>query len=299
MAVQSGGHPDSVAREYGVSRASVYNWMKDYRVQGVSGLIHENGDRRFALKRTTPFETMRRVRAVLVRHPEWSADKLSSFLGAMGMPISPRTLRNIFKRLGVSTAEQRRANAFKPDYEDISDNELEVIIRELEDHQKGEPSGCRPGDVMLQDRVKFPKGFCVEPLAIEIVVDTFAPFRRIYAMLAAPSHQLSVDAFVEVERVYKRQCLKIHTVRVPRKEQYAENLGAVAYPKLFKEPWRPIVDVRPVNSKTADRRIKAVWALLQAEWLKTMPTRLAPENRTPKQIDDDLEEWLVARRGLH
>jgi len=116
-------------------------------------------------------------------------------------------------------------------------------------------------------------------------------------MLSTPTHQLSVDAFVEVERIYKRQGLRVHKVLTPRKQQYAEDLGAVAYPKKFINPLSSILEVRPINSKNTDSRIKAAWTLLQTGWLKTMPTRLTQSDRTPKQIEDDLEDWLVSHRS--
>lgn len=297
MAVRSGGHPDAVAQEFGVSRASVYNWVKDYQVQGAKGLVKERGDRRFSLEQKTPFETMRLVQAILLRYPEYSADKLSAYFDSWGMKVSSRTLRNVFKRLGVSTAQQRRNGAFQPDYSDISVEELDRVINEIELEERMTPSGRKHGHLLVQDRVKFPKGFCDEPLAIELIVDTFAPTRRIYAMLAAPSDQLSVDAFEEVERIYKRHGYKIHKVCTPRKQQYAGDLGAVAFPRRFKDPLSSIHEVRPVKAKTADARIKAAWALLKTRWLKTVPTRLATKDRKPWQIENDLEEWLVARRA--
>lgn len=296
MAVLSGGHPDAVAHEYDVSRASVYNWTREYRTQGGKGLVHEKGDRRFSLGQKTPSATMRLVQAILQRDPDYSADKLSAFFDTWGFEISSRTLRNIFTRLGVSTAKQRRKKAFQPDYSDISAEDLDRVINEIGLAEKLAPCGRKPGEVLVQDRVKFPKGFCDEPLAIEIVVDAFLPSKRIYAMLASPCDQLSVDAFVEVERIYKGQGFRIHKVCTPRKQQYAGDLGAVAYPRRFKNPLNSIQEVRPVKAKTADSRIKAAWALLQKGWLKTMPTRLALADRKPKQIEDDLEEWLVAHR---
>jgi len=162
LAVNNGGHPDAIAKEYGVSRASVYNWTKDYRMQGANGLIHAKDDQRFTFSGQSVLETLRRVKAVILRNPEWSADKLASVYMSWGVVVSARTMRNIFKRLGVNTTEQRKEKSFKPDNFELSPAELLRVIEQIEQQEKMELAGRKPGNILLQDRVKFPVGFCHE-----------------------------------------------------------------------------------------------------------------------------------------
>jgi transposase len=298
-AVLSGGHPDAVAKEFGVSRASVYNWVREHNESGVKKLTHADGDKRFAMPGLTPFRTLNFIRHVVVRHPDMSADHLSEYLGSMGRDVSPRTLRNIFCKLGISSANARRSKAFEWQHgqlvdQEISDDELKEILSGLDDLPPGELKGHRPGEVLVQDRVKFPKGYCDEALVLELIVDTFAPMTRVYASLAPAGDQLSVDALSKVQACYTDQGFKIHKICTPRRQQYAGDLGAFAYPKWFDEHLELVLEVRPANSKSADSRIKAAWSLLRSGWLKSMPTRLALGDRHRKQIDGDLQVWLAA-----
>lgn len=301
IAIISGGHIDAVAKEFGVSRASAYNWVRDYNESGAKQLIHAAGDKRFALPGLTPFATLNFIQAAVVRNPTWSADKLSEFLGSMGREIQPRTLRNIFKALGISSACARLSKAStwrqgRYETQEFSEVELVEILSELDGLAPEEVKGRRQGDVLVQDRIKFPKDYCAEPFALELIVDTFAPLKRIYAMVGQPSHSLSVDALSHVEAEYSDQGFKIHKICTPRKQQYSGDLGAVAYPKWFEKHLEQVLDVRPANSKTADSRIKGAWLLLKSEWLKTLPTRLTPGALGLDQIEGDLQVWLAAHR---
>jgi transposase len=296
LAVLAGGSPDAVAQEYCVSRASVYNWVKDYRTSGIKGLIREKGDRRLALDGSSPAELVRNIQGILRHRPEFSADELSAHFASFGKNISPRTMRNIFKSLGVSTAAQRRQRAFQPDFSDISIEDLDAVIRQLENCPSVELFGRKPGDVMVQDRIKLPSRLCVETLAIEIIVDTFAAPRRMYAMVGVPSEQLSRDAIAKVHSLYQQESFRIHKVCTPRKQQYCEALGAIAFPRLFNRFPELVLEVRPVNSREMDSRIKAAWMILQTEWIKSLPNRLPTNRRNCRDVDADLNAWLLARR---
>ncbi len=296
FAVLAGGHPDAVGEEYGVSRASVYNWVQDYRKTGVKSLMQEKVDRHFALPGKTPAETIRNILGILRLHPEYSADRLSEIYGAYGFHIPQRTMRGIFKAVGASTDAQRRETAFKLDHSHITDEVLDAVILEIEIEEMREPSGRRPGDILIQDRFKFPAGLCDEPLAIELIVDTFASSKRIFAMIGTPTEQLSKSAFEEVQRIYEQQSHRIHKICTPRKRQYSGDLGAFAYPDGIQKSNYTVLDVRPVASREKDSRIKAAWAILQTQWLKSLPKRLALKDMNPQRIGDDLEDWLEAHR---
>jgi transposase len=305
LAVLGGRHLDAVAVEFGVSRASAYNWVKNYLEGGNKGLIRTKGDRRFALPGETPEETIRNVLAFLRHFPNFSADELSAHYADWGWSIPPRTMRSIFKMHGVGTDAQRQEKAYKPDepdepdepdYSHLIDEVLDAVILEIEAEEKREPSGHNPGDVLVQDRFKFPAGACDEPLAIELIVDTFASTKRIFAKIGTPTEQLSKLAFEEVRRIYEQQSHRIHTICTPRKRQYSGDLGAFAYPDAILKSNYTVLDVRPAASRDKDSRIKAAWSILRTQWLKTLPTRLALKDMNPKQIEDDLQDWLLAHR---
>jgi hypothetical protein len=230
-----------------------------------------------------------------------SADNLSGYLGTMGQDVQPRTLRNIFSELGVSNARERQRKAFEWrrgqfDEQEISDDQMTEIVSELDKLAIDEPRGRQPGDVMVQDRIKFPKRFCQEPLALELIVDTFAPMKRIYATVGTPTDRLSVVALDKVQAAYVVQESKTHTFLTPRKRQYAGDLGAVAYPNWFDKHLQQVLKVRQPNSKTADSRINGAWTLLKSEWLKPMSRRLPVNGFKRQQIDDALQEWLESHR---
>lgn len=295
MAVLDGGHIDAVATEFGVSRASVYNWVRAHEVTGATGLVHPSGDKRFAWPGLTPFATLNFIRAAVVRHPGWSADKLAKYLGEMGREIQPRTLRNMFKQLGVSSARSRRSKASEWRLSssaelEISEEDL-VFLSELDALPSGEVKGRRPGEVLVQDRVKLPKGLCDEPMAVELVIDTFAPMRRIFATLGPPCDQLSLDALDEARAIYQREGLKIQRLCTPRKAQYAEELGAFDYPRAVVNEMRAGHHVRPVNAKKFDSRIQEAWNHMLLHWLKPMKKKfMSPQPFAA--LESDLEEWI-------
>ena len=295
-AVEAGGHPDAVAEQFGVSRASVFSWTKSYRELGAKGLNQRKADRRFSLPGETPSETIRNVLGFLRHRPDFSADELSDSYGDYGIRFPSRTMRNIFKKSGVSTAKERLEKAYKPDDSHIADEDLDAVIGEIEDEERREPSGRRPGDVLVQDRVEFPKDFCDGRLAIELIVDTFAPDQLIFAKVGAPDEQLSKWAFDEVRHIYELQSRRIHTVCTPRKQQYCVELGAFAYPEIVGKLNYTVLKVRPAKSRVRDSRIKAAWTLLQRDWLSSIPDRLKPEMLSLKNIEDDLNAWLTAHR---
>lgn len=297
-AALSGCHPDAVATEFGVSRASVYNWMREDNEGGSKKLLHAAGDKRFSFPGMTAFETLRFIRQRVLRDPEMSADNVAKFMNSWGYAVSPRTMRNCFKRLGFSSAIERRKKAYDwrntGSVAEISDEELLEIMSSLEDLPPGELKGSRPGQVLLQDRIKLPKGYCDEELAIELIVDTFSPMRRIFAKLGAPCDQLSLDALSTVQATYTDQGFKIYKICTPRKQQYEGDLGAFIYPKWFDKHLEKVLEVRPANSKTADSRIKEAWSYLKSGWLKTLLTRLPRDGLRKNLIEEDLQLWLVA-----
>lgn len=299
--VLGGGHPDAVAKEHGVSRASVYNWVREYKEGGARQLIHPDGDKRFALPGLTPFTTIRLVRAIVDRHPTWSADKMAEFLSSMGQEIHPRTLRNIFNRLGIGSKKDRQkaAAAFRSygvQDEEFSDDDLRLILAELDSLNSGEEKGSRPEEVLVQDRVKFPKGVCSEPLAMELIVDTFAPHKRIFATFGQAGVELSVSALIDIKRRYEGNGEAIVKICTPRKAQYSRDLGAFDYPNFLQWGMGAEQSVRPINAKYFDSRIQSTWEVIQHEWLKPLK-RVSQSLESVVFIEDSLEDWLYVRRS--
>jgi len=301
LEVLAGGNIDAVAKDFGVSRASVYNWVREYSSSGTKQLIRADGDRRFSMPGLTPFTTLNFIRQAVVRNPDWSADKLAEYLGAMGREIQPRTLRNIFKQLGIGTASARRSKAAewlhgRSVAQEFSDEELDILSK-LGALPLEELRGSRPGEVLVQDRVKFPKGFCDQPLALELIIDTFAPMRRIYATLGPPCDRLSMDALDEVKTSYHRAGIRIMRICTPRKAHYADELDAFDYPRAVVDEMKAGHVVRPVNAKEFDSRIKDLWDVMRAQWLAPKRKMSKSSQLSFQALDDDLEEWLQEWRS--
>ena len=301
-AVLAGSAPKAVAKEFGVSLASVYNWINEAKADGTKALVHDQGDKRFALGRLTPWSTLNLVKSAVQRRPGWSADKLSAFLGTMGRDIPPRTLRNMFRRLGLGTATERQAaaKAWRKDGRivepEIPDHELVDVLSQLEALPDGEDRGRAPGEVLVQDRIKFPVGFCEASLAIELIIDTFAPSRRIFALIGPPSNQLAVDALNATIALYRTEGVVIKKVCTPRKAQYARELGAFEYPEELAVAPRIEQLVRPVNSKSFDSRVRDAWNLMKETWLTPKWKQCREAKLTAAELADDLEQWLQHRR---
>jgi transposase len=299
--VLNGARPDEVAESFGVSRASVFNWVRDYKDGGPSKVARMDGDKRFTLPGLTAQLTLRLVRAVIDRHPEWSADKLSEHLESLGHDIPARTVRNIFIELGAASAKERQQKAYVYQSNILHDQifseaELEEILTEQREPLFKELRGNKLGDVFVQDRIKIPAAMSNNSLVLELIVDTFMPWRCIYAAIGEPLDALSLDLLKKVTQKHLGKAF-IPMVCTPRKSMYDSKLYAMAYPNWIREELKGMQYVRNPKEKGFDSRIKAARDLIWDKWFK--PLKKANEFQlTSTVLNDSLQNWLVNWRSV-
>lgn len=111
-----------LCREFGISRASGYKWLRRYQEQGVSGL-QERSRRPHRSPRRTAAELERQVLKERRRRPDWGARKLRVKLVEQGVELTASTVHRILLRHGLVHRDDRIRPALKR-FERQQSNEL-------------------------------------------------------------------------------------------------------------------------------------------------------------------------------
>jgi putative transposase len=110
----SGGHgPAELARRYGVSRKTIYEWIARYEQQGVEGL-KERSSAPHHHPNATHKEVIDEILRLKAQWPHWGAPKLLARLQRemkVGACPAESTVSEILKRHGLSFARKKRRHA--------------------------------------------------------------------------------------------------------------------------------------------------------------------------------------------
>jgi transposase InsO family protein len=87
------------ARHYGLSRSTVYDWLKRYEGQGPRGLEERSRRPKRVRQPTWPPELEQAVLALRREHPRWGKDKLAELLHREGRQTSVSMVGRILSRL--------------------------------------------------------------------------------------------------------------------------------------------------------------------------------------------------------
>jgi putative transposase len=100
----------ALSREAGLSRQTIYKWLRRYREQRLGGLRERSRKPLSNKDKTSPL-WLRRIRRERLRHPTWGARKLRWKLrrkhGADQLP-APATISRWLKRWGLSKGKRRQ-----------------------------------------------------------------------------------------------------------------------------------------------------------------------------------------------
>jgi transposase len=105
LLLADGQRPEAAAASLGCSRASVYNWLAAWRVDGLAGVV-EAAHPPPLLTHTAPLATL--LSALLAEDPQqhghhatgWTVPLLHDEARAAGIAVSGRTVRRAVRRLG-------------------------------------------------------------------------------------------------------------------------------------------------------------------------------------------------------
>lgn len=91
----------TLAREFGVSRNTTYEWLKAYGREGDDGLKPKS-KRPLNSPNKTSDEMKQRVVRLKQENEFWSANKVSVELSKLGYKLTPKTVRRIFAEHGLN-----------------------------------------------------------------------------------------------------------------------------------------------------------------------------------------------------
>jgi len=100
----------SLCREYEISRATGYVWLKRFAAHGAGG-VRERSRRPLRTPRRSPLELEERIVAVRGQHPDWGARKLRVLLGRSGVHVPASTVHRVLRRYGLIHEQDSRAPA--------------------------------------------------------------------------------------------------------------------------------------------------------------------------------------------
>jgi len=115
---EAGETPTKLARQFGVSRQTIYTYIERWKELGEAGL--EEGSRRpHTSPRKTSLEIERALLSLKDRHPDYGPDKLVVLLEREGMALPAPTARDILRRNGRVEARRGRTPRWSPEREPI------------------------------------------------------------------------------------------------------------------------------------------------------------------------------------
>jgi len=153
-AVLSGDETMSeLCRRFGISRKTVYKWLRRYQARGDAGL--EDASRRPRRCRSqTPSKVETRAVSVREKHPAWGGRKIHAVLrreGCKPLP-APSTITGILRRHGLIAPEESRKHRAFQRFERESPNELWQM--DFKGHYPVGDARCHPLTI-LDDHSRF------------------------------------------------------------------------------------------------------------------------------------------------
>lgn len=115
---RSHGNNNSLsARHFGISRMTLYRWLKRFKQQGVIGLNEESRKPKRLRQPTTSWNTVIQIVQLRKQYPAWSKYKLRALLAKGRIQVSTSTVGRVLKRRGLinlKISKKRRRAALRP-----------------------------------------------------------------------------------------------------------------------------------------------------------------------------------------
>lgn len=134
------GHGNNVslcARHFGLSRMTVYRWLKQIKHSGLLGLNERSRRPKNVRKPTTFQKTATRIVQLRKQYPAWSKYKIKVLLEREGIIISASTIGRVLKRRGLIDKK-------------VSRKHQKAALRPKARFPKG-LNICQPGDLIQMD----------------------------------------------------------------------------------------------------------------------------------------------------
>lgn len=113
-----GSNNSLTARHFGISRMTLYRWIRRFKRYGVIGLNEESRKPKHLRQPTTSWDTVIRIVQLRKQYPAWSKYKLRALLAKEGILVSASTVGRALKKRGglinLKISKKRRRAALHP-----------------------------------------------------------------------------------------------------------------------------------------------------------------------------------------
>ena len=112
-----GNNNSLTARHFGISRMTLYRWIKRLKQYGITGLNEESRKPKQLRQPTTSWNTVIKIVQLRKQYPVWSKYKLRVLLAREGILVSASTVGRVLKRRGLinlKISKKRRKAALRP-----------------------------------------------------------------------------------------------------------------------------------------------------------------------------------------
>ncbi len=289
-AIESGKPALVVAEEFRVSLSSVYNWIKAAKAAGPDALLMKEVDRRWRFGLQSADQAERFVKMLIRKLPDITPAELSSRLEDFGYTAPSRTMREVFSRLDLGTKSERRAASTPVDVFNLSDEDLEQVIDEIE-AETGEyhwPSSVN----LIQDYVKLPAALKHEGAVVQIVISDRYPKFGLTARAGTDKERLAAETLVAAVGFYRSVGVEVQQVTVPRGYVYDPELGSEKYSSQASALEVAVCFSKP-STPRQDPRIKAARDRLWTRWLRHRKAGFIKSSTPLAKLNDSLQTWIA------
>jgi len=112
-----GNNNSLTARHFGISRMTLYRWIKRLKQYGITGLNEESRKPKQLRQPTTSWNMVIKIGQLRKQYPVWSKYKLRVLLAREGILVSASTVGRVLKRRGLinlKISKKRRKAALRP-----------------------------------------------------------------------------------------------------------------------------------------------------------------------------------------
>jgi len=102
-----GSNQSLTARHWGISRMTLYRWLKKFKHYGITGLNDESTRPKHNRQPVTPWPVTIRAIQLRKQYPAWSKKKIRAIMRREGIITSESTVGRIFNRWQLSIRKHR------------------------------------------------------------------------------------------------------------------------------------------------------------------------------------------------
>jgi transposase InsO family protein len=201
-------------RQRGVSRSQFYEYKRRFQTHGLEGLKDLPPIAK-SHPMTTPPETVKKIKALALKHPAWGCQRLEALLKAEGISVSYVTVQKILDRNNLGSRyqrwlalEEKAANKATQ----LSAEQVAFIEKQNPCFKERHIHSEKPGQLLNQDTfyVGYLKG--VGKVYLHAVVDTYSSYAFAFLHTSKQPEAAVAVLHNDVLPFYRKIKLSIQTI---------------------------------------------------------------------------------------